>query len=183
MNYLLKNRTDFVQYINNHNYKNIVEIGVQSGKFSEVLLDANIDKIYLIDPWVHFDNYIDIANVSNNKHEKLYRLVINKFKLDNRVNIIRSTSESAVNLFEKYSLDFIYIDANHSYDFVKKDIVLWYDKLKSGGTLAGHDYMNETNPAGIFEVKKAVDEFINQYNIKLYLTNEPKWKSWFFIKP
>ncbi len=39
--------------------------------------------------------------------------------------------------------DFIYIDAAHDFESVKKDIELSLPLLKSGGVIAGHDYMPE----------------------------------------
>jgi hypothetical protein len=56
--------------------------------------------------------------------------------------MVRASSEIASNMFQDESLDFVYIDANHAYDFVKQDIELWYPKVKKGGYLWGHDYID-----------------------------------------
>ena len=45
--------------------------------------------------------------------------------------------------YDDKSLDFVFIDAGHDYTSVKKDIDAWLPKVKSGGILAGHDFMNE----------------------------------------
>lgn len=55
--------------------------------------------------------------------------------------------------FSNNEFDFLYIDANHSYDGVKRDLELYIPKVKKGGVIAGHDYVE--NWVG---VRKAVDE-------------------------
>jgi hypothetical protein len=51
------------------------------------------------------------------------------------------TSEEAAPKIPDGSLDFAYIDANHAYEYVKRDIELWWPKIRDGGMLAGHDYL------------------------------------------
>ena len=41
------------------------------------------------------------------------------------------------------TFDFFFIDADHRYHMVRRDIELWYPKVKKGGLLAGHDYDSE----------------------------------------
>jgi predicted O-methyltransferase YrrM len=55
-------------------------------------------------------------------------------------NALRMTSEEACARYQDQSLDFVFIDALHDYDSVKKDIALWYPKVKVGGYIAGHDF-------------------------------------------
>ena len=45
--------------------------------------------------------------------------------------------------YEDKSLDFVFIDAGHDYTSVKKDIDAWLPKVKDGGIISGHDFMNE----------------------------------------
>ena len=40
------------------------------------------------------------------------------------------------------SYDFIYLDGDHSYEGVKQELPLFWNKVTSGGILAGHDYCN-----------------------------------------
>ena len=80
-------------------------------------------------------------------------------------------------------VDFVYIDGNHSYEFVKKDIELYYPKVRNGGILGGHDF-------NLYGVAKAVVEFIDKNNLKLCnsKTND-KYKEverfidWWIVKP
>lgn len=75
------------------------------------------------------------------------------------------------------SADVVYIDGAHNYEAVKSDIIAWYDKIPSGGVLAGHDY----NPVGWPGVVKAVDEFLannQELTLQKYVDS-----SWAIFKP
>lgn len=72
------------------------------------------------------------------------------FNLEDTVEQWQMSSEEASKKIDNHSLDFIFIDGDHTYEFVKRDIQLWYPKLKKGKIIAGHDYHSS--------VKRAVDE-------------------------
>lgn len=180
-----KNREDFLELIDKLDLKIGCEIGVYKGDFSiKILEKTNLSHLYLIDPWKHIDTYNDVSNHDNYEFELLYQEVKNKVsKYDDRVSIIRELSENAVNNFKDNSLDFIYLDADHSYEASKKDIEMWYNKVKPGGIFSGHDYLNGSLPQGEFGVKRAIDDFTQKNNLELNITGEDEWKSWFIIKP
>lgn len=58
----------------------------------------------------------------------------------NNFALLKMSSEDAANFLGNQQFDFIFIDAGHSYEDVKKDIALWRQKVKRGGTLLGHDF-------------------------------------------
>jgi len=122
--------------------------------------------------------------------------------------MIITKSTQGADLFQDNSLDFVYIDANHAYDYVVEDMEKWYPKVKNGGYLIGHDYLDidwnnnefklldngkdiyldkplegqEFNAQGIFGVNPAVHEFCEKYNhTDLKLTNE-FFSSWIIRK-
>lgn len=78
-------------------------------------------------------------------------------------HIMPQPSEHSAGFFEDKTIDFVYIDASHDYESVKQDLNLWHPKIKTGGTIGGHDY-------GWESVKQAVDEFAfaNNLQIKKY---------------
>ena len=98
-------------------------------------------------------------------------------KYGDKVEFIRKLSENATEHIEDGSLDFMYIDGNHQYEFVKKDIELYYPKVKKGGIIGGDDYTSspETETEG-FGVFKAVNEFFKKKKINFYDTD------WWVVK-
>ena len=179
---------------------NGIEVGVYKGEFSNAILKTCPDlNLYLLDCWQAQDPslYHDILNASDAEMaENLISTINNNKNYFNRLKIIKDFSDNAVKFFEDNFFDFIYIDANHSYEMAKKDISLWYPKLKKGGLFAGHDYLNkvlhmktinklnyEQTEAYTYQVKLAVDEFAEEKKIKVYSTNEEHlFKTWFILK-
>ncbi len=159
------------------------EIGVQSGKHSQILRDTWKGKeLYLIDRWKYDSDNKDVANVADEKQKKLYMSVVEKFIDDNSVQIIRKDSIEASKQFPDEYFDWIYLDADHSYEGCANDLKAWYPKLKKGGVFAGHDYLDGELIGGSFGVKSAVDDFISDKEVSLYLTEENTIRSWYFVK-
>jgi hypothetical protein len=182
---IYKNRDEFLELINKLNLKVGCEIGVYKGDYSVKILEkTNLSKLYLIDPWQHLDTYNDISNHDNYEFDLILEEVRKKTeKFANRVEIIRDLSENVVYNFNDDYFDFLYLDADHSYEASKKDIDMWYSKVKPGGIFSGHDYLNGSLPQGEFGVKRSIDEFVKKNNLELFITGEDNWKSWFIIKP
>jgi len=145
------------------------EIGVERGRNSKCILkELNIEKLYLIDPWENYDEIeVNWSHMNNN-----YRHVQRIFENDKRVRIIKDLSENAVNHIEKDSLDFVYIDGNHSYKYVYQDLELWFNRVKEGGVIAGHDvFLNDGVLGGVLD---AVKDFCYKNNIYFYVEH-PDW--------
>lgn len=179
-----------------------VEVGSFKGEYAKEMLKVWTGNLYLVDVWHELDinQYSDCSNQVD--YENIILQCCKNIKgNEDRCFMIRSNSESAVQLFDDNSLDFVYIDANHKYEFVKKDIELWFPKVRRGGIVSGHDYLmldwyNDKNFAennkdkyiynsfgfvGEFGVNPAVDEFCTQHGYSLNLTNE--WfGTWFITK-
>ena len=178
-------RDDFGKLFNQLGfYGKGVEIGVQAGNFSQTLRNTwKGEELYLIDWWKHIHDYKDIANVSDEKQREFYLSVIKKFEDDYSVHIIRKDSLKASEQFPDEYFDWIYLDADHSYEGCSNDLEVWFPKLKKGGVFAGHDYVDGEMKGGSFRVKSAVNKFISNKDVDLYLTEERTMKSWYFIKP
>lgn len=174
--------TDFLDSMP-HNAR-VVEVGVQDGAYAACILrKTNPIQLFLVDCWEHQDPLIyddPEANVSNEMQEIIYRETKQRFAHDPRVVIIRLYSEQAAMNFEDESLDWVYIDANHSYEAVKKDLMLWWPKIKKNGFLSGHDYIKRDS----WGVVQAVNEFLNSYDLYFeYLTTGNNYESWAIQKP
>ncbi len=76
-------------------------------------------------------------------------------------------------------LDFVYVDAQHHYEAVKQDIEMWAPKIRRGGILAGHDYLDGMVAGSLYGVRKAVGEFVDRTGVKLLVSREPNHPSWF----
>jgi len=83
---------------------------------------------------------------------------------------LQMTSEDAVDHIPD-NLDMVYIDGNHAYEYVKKDIELYYPKVKAGGIIGGHDI--EGNSLGE-DVRRAVFEFAQKNNLSVHV-EKPDW--------
>ena len=133
------------------------EIGVMNGDFSAKILEiSRPTTLYLIDPW--FD-----APGAVGTHEERYQYVCARFAAEiasGRIRLIRETSESAAPKIADASLAWVYIDGNHSYEFVKRDLELYFAKVKAGGYVVCDDYHYAGNWSD--GVTRAVDEFMDR---------------------
>lgn len=180
-----QNRNEFGQYLNEIGLLGAgVEVGVQRGEFSEILRkswEGNI--LHLVDRWKASEKYDDIANVSQEEHDDNFHITRERFSADPSVNIIKLDSLAAASLFEDGHFSFIYLDGDHSYEGCKADIAAWWPKLKKGGVMAGHDFLDGyVKEVGQFGVKSAVEEFAAANNLHFGLTKEESWVSWFCAK-
>lgn len=176
-----------------------VEIGVLRGDYSKMILEEwKNGKLYLVDTWRHISEYVDMNGRDDQYHyDCMVETAKNIKQYQNRAHMIRMGSVDASKLFPDEYFDFIYIDADHSYEAVKKDLEVWWPKIKRGGVFSGDDFIPEDGDiwlvnnsdgssqyAGKFGVKKAVTEFSNKHGLKIHsTTEEPYWKQWYTFKP
>jgi len=146
----------YIDMVSKYNDALFVEIGTWKGKsavfMGEQIKDKNI-KFYTIDTFEMSESNDHFVLIDV---EDLYKEACKNIEpVKEYINIIRNSSHDASSKFEDESIDFLFIDGCHEYDCVKKDLELWYPKIKIGGTIGGHDY---TQPCG---VKQAVNEFFS----------------------
>lgn len=146
------------------------EIGVWRGNLSHQILKKNPKKLYLIDPWV-CQNYVERwYNIEQDKMDEIYRGVVDRFKDNPSVDIIRDYSLNTE--FTAGFFNWVYIDGNHSYLNVLEDLKHYYPLIKNGGFLCGDDYgwhdkHHENKPELFGGPERAVDEFTNKHNLSL----------------
>lgn len=163
------------------------EIGVWRGYFSHRLLGKwKGAHLLSIDPWTAApqNEYVDLANVTQAEHDRNYEATRAKLaRYGSRSSVWRMSSARAAANVPPHSLDFVYIDARHDFDSVKEDLALWYGRVRPGGILAGHDYLDGELPGGRFGVKRAVDEFCQEHDLRLHVTDEGPLSSWVVEMP
>eukprot|EP01060_Flectonema_neradi_P024812 TRINITY_DN3368_c5_g1_i1.p1 TRINITY_DN3368_c5_g1~~TRINITY_DN3368_c5_g1_i1.p1 ORF type:complete len:276 (+),score=43.58 TRINITY_DN3368_c5_g1_i1:42-869(+) len=129
------------------------ELGVQLGKFSQMILSnwPSCKSYMLVDVWDLSDNanYRDAANVGKEKQGVIYRKMLeNLDPYKNQLIINRNFSHNASLSVPPNSLDFVYVDARHDYESVLEDMRDWWTKLRPGGILAGHDFTSARSVRG-----------------------------------
>lgn len=185
-NFEPRSRAEFGRYLNELGLVGeAAEIGVLRGENAQALLARWHGRmLHLVDPWRHLPDYCDISNLSDDEFEEcLATTHRNLAPFAERYRIHRMESANAASTFADDSLDYVYLDANHRFDAVSVDLRLWYPKLRTGGIMAGHDFLDGELPEGSFGVASAVREFVRSINVGLRVTSEPAWPSWYFQKP
>lgn len=140
------------------------EIGVWWGNFSErILFNAKPKLLHLIDPYVMLPNDPIRERIGKNQENmnNIYKHVAKRLRRDNVV-FHRDFSYNTAHKFKDNYFDWIYIDGDHSYMGVKKDLELYFAKVKRRGLITGDDYDWGNNQP----VKKAVDEFIESFPVE-----------------
>jgi len=142
--------------IRERKYKIGAEVGSHTGTTTKSLLKHNYDlHLYAVDLWGPVPDEVgggtQYKGYDFKKNKRRFNEVIGPF-LD-RITVLKGLSWEMANEVEDETLDFVFLDADHEYESVIKDIRAWTPKLKSNGTLCGHD----SNFEG---VKKAIDELI-----------------------
>lgn len=161
---------------------NGVEVGTFRGEYAAKLLETWPGHLTVIDPWVNLpdEEYLDGCN----KYPMgvAYTEAMAALKpFSDQVNVKRMKSDEAVKLFADNSLDFVYLDGNHDLAHITQDINAWWPKVREGGILAGHDYLDKETDAWRCYVKTAVDSFSQDNNIAPLITIEPV-PSWILLK-
>ena len=164
------------------------EIGVLYGTFTNQIQENWEGTVLCVDIWEERDQMIRAMDTLN----------------PSTTIIVKGASMWVARLIADNSLDWIYIDGDHSYKGAKEDMVSWYPKVRSGGIISGHDYINwpEMTPEEMKNhdylrtnrVYMAVDEFCEENNYKFELFHDhvmlidgelrhfPDLASWWFVK-
>lgn len=160
-------RNDLVSLIDAFRLKRSVEVGVQFGEFSYVLLrDSKLEHHLCCDAWQgKFGWAIEDA-----------RAYMSEF--GDRAEIMQGYStEVAARMAEAgRQFDFCYIDADHRGPSVDADIKAWLPLMARPCVFAGHDFL-VTRLVGVIPV---VHKWADELGVPIHLTRE-KRKSWFLI--
>lgn len=187
------------------------EVGVQRGvNASHIRRHWKGEKLFLVDSWKpYFGTTVDAI-----QHEIYLNDCRNHMAefAPGSYEVMRMTSlDGCAQLTERgLMLDWVYLDAAHEYEKVVQDIGIWWNRVRSGGVIAGHDYVPDgwhrngdavtgyasPEEAGVgpghcgpFEVVRAVQDFFGPKGhtpLELFLTDagtDEGWRSWMVVKP
>ena len=158
------------------------EIGVYAAEFSSrILSEWRGRNLISIDPWVSVDadEYVDASNLDEAGCSALYATAVARLqRFGERSTIWRTTSAEAADRLPAGCLDFVYIDAGNDEKSVREDLDLWFDKVRPGGIIAGHDYLDGELAEERFGVKTAVDGFFGPRRLRVHVTGEEALPSW-----
>jgi hypothetical protein len=157
------------------------EIGVAEGNFSRDLLAAGIPFLYMVDMWQHVPGRKgDISSPPEWHHRNFDKAVWQTERYADTRQMLIMDSVRAAGLVSNGELSLAYLDADHSFEGVTRDLEAWYPKVRSGGIIAGHDYLNRA-----YGVYLAVQKFTQPRGITPVVIPELKAEDagFYFIKP
>ncbi len=164
-----------------------IEVGVFRGRTSFTLLKHCKDLyLVMVDKYekLEGDELLATRQFRNKSSEDMHEFMKEAsnitFPYKERRCMLIGNSYDVGHLLRKNSYDFGFIDASHNYDSVTKDMNVYYELIRPGGLLLGHDYDTRGDRRGIYGVKKAVDEFGKKMNKKLHI--DTVGKIWWYIK-
>lgn len=168
-------RVEFLQKLNIDKDSIIAEIGVDYGDHAEQIVETlDPNKLYLIDPWDGREEQLDTV-------QKRFSITASRdtsllLESSGVIGVIGKSAETANNFPDEY-FDLVYIDADHTYESVKDDISTWFPKVKIGGWITGHDYVDgyDGDPYE-YGVIQAVNELVVKHDLSLSFVG--KWKDW-----
>lgn len=156
----LKHHYYIPKVVTDHRIRTMAEIGVFRGYLCKAILrtaGGYLDQYWGIDQWVPLTDG-DVGWMSRIDQESWDRKYHNACKMMTyfpTLRLVRRPSVEAAKLFPDGYFDLVYLDASHFYDEVSKDIAAWMPKVRPGGLLGGHDYINKKSN---MQAKSAVDD-------------------------
>jgi len=185
---------DLGKIVRDNDYKHGIEVGVFCGGQSlHLFKNTGVKSMILIDPYKMYDqaHYLNID--SQEEFDELYEMVKDRFYeycnvvqyVEDKTGImifsphkplkdvdksdaffIRKESDK-IDIILENDFDFCFLDGNHTYDALKKDLEKYGSLIRTGGTIACHDY----NHCAFPELTTCIDEYVAAHGAKLEIGN------------
>jgi hypothetical protein len=172
------------------------EVGTHRGDFAEVFLASWPGQLFCIDPWSTPDGYESQAlqlwgggdrNADMEYCRSRLAALMKATRTHGRAILMRDVSAKVVHKFSDYSLDFVHIDGDHRREMVRDDLQMWYQKLRSGGIIMGHDIVCPGEPGGHGrDVQRGLDDWLQlnfgdkKWDVPIHLIVEEDGLPWSF---
>lgn len=199
-------RLDFIHHLEKvPSFKTGIEVGVQRGILAKKSMQIwkSCKEYKLVDLWGKEEGYEEPGTDTAADKDANLRQARRRMKgwVERGIVeffVMRSTDASK-HLPDNH-FDYIYLDARHDYCAVKEDIEHYWPKLRPGGILGGHDYIDaqyaidklgpkedwskcEDGSIHPEAVKGAVDEFRKQEGDLDVYTSDEDFPSWYVQMP
>lgn len=139
--------------------KIIIEVGCFAGRSTRTLADNTEGKVFCVDPYSG-----DYYQEDGSPRFHFGDAALETFK-ENLKDHLQSGKiahhRGTLYTFPIIEADFIFIDGDHRYSYIVSDIQESLKRIKPGGIVSGHDYMNHEWPG----VKRAVDEYFPKFQV------------------
>lgn len=162
----------------------VVEVGVLAGTLSRFLLSSHPGlHLVMVDSWAGYDQHPEDYLATGDRHasQSAQQAARSRFsaemkvkKYAKRVTILPYPSDVAAPKVQDNSCDLVFLDGDHSLSGVYRDLLFWVPKVKPGGYIGGHDYVNP-NPKFSFAVKEAVDNYTAIRGLTLEIDDDGTW--------
>lgn len=133
----------WVDLVRAANARDVLEVGVYRGEFSERLLRGcdSVARYYLLDPWRHLNDWNKPANEDDRAFEEYLAETLTRTAFaSHKIVVLRGRTTEVIDRIADDSLDFAYIDGDHTLRGIAVDLIRTYPKLRDGGWLAGDDF-------------------------------------------
>ncbi len=183
----IERRADIPMFLRRFGLNNrICEVGVRFGYHLRQLLACDPTLAIGVDIWKDTGKEgQNDTGMSQRRLDGIYQNVFHEFMFDPRVKLFRGFSVGAASVVDDFSLDFCYLDADHTKTGCWNDLNAWWPKVRRGGMLAGHDYVNTKAKVGVdFGVIEAVADFRKKKKIpdEWFHVTSVDYCSWMIMK-
>ena len=150
-----RNVCELLSRIHNENFK---YIGID-------LFENNDENKNEVIPSVNFSNPLKQLYFKYIKRQNPYSLEAVKDllkKFEKNIELIKGNSNEILRKVDMSKIDYVFLDGGHDYETVKNDLENCKSVINNNGTVLCDDYNLSYAPG----VKKAIDEFLKNYNFK-----------------
>ena len=150
-----RNVCELLSRIHNENFK---YIGID-------LFENNDENKNEVIPSVNFSNPLKQLYFKYIKRQNPYSLEAVKDllkKFEKNIELIKGNSNQILRKVDMSKIDYVFLDGGHDYQTVKNDLENCKSVINNNGTVLCDDYNLSYAPG----VKKAIDEFLKNYNFK-----------------
>lgn len=173
---IFQTRDELNQFIKFEEKPIIAEIGVFECDFSKKLYNMFAPKeLHLFDLFRKI-NTTGSGDANGNGYREttgvnIYNNATNTFRDKPNVFLHEGFSNVTLDNMQNDYFDLIYVDGDHSEEGVYSDLIISYNKVKSGGWIAGHDFAlnkGKCNYNWDFSgVRRAVNRFCSEKNLRI----------------